>query len=345
MKIKGILTVIALFLLSVLVAGCGSGDKKDANNAGGQKASIVTLKLAHTSAPDTAIYRTYEKFAQLVEEKSKGSIKVQVFPNGQLGGDQQTVEQVKEGSIDICSSGTNNMAPFTNMFLFADLPYVFKSLDGVHKVYSGPIGEELKQKVESELNMKLLFFADPGSFRNVMNSKRPIKTPADMKGLKFRSAASPIEMATIEAFGAAATPVTWPETYMALEQKVVDGELQQFHWAVTANHQEVIKYVTYTGGIHAIHLALMNLDKFKSLTPEQQKAILDAAKEAQEYNFANTEKWNEELVQKVKEAGVQFYTPTEEEMKQWYAAGQKVWDKFKDQIDQKFLERVLEAQK
>lgn len=348
MRKKRLVTLLLAFMFvlgTALLAGCGSGSDKKEGDKKEAAGEVAKIKVAHTSAPGTPIFLTYEKFGQLVEEKSGGKIKVEIFPTGTLGGDQATVEAVQKGSIDIASSGINNMAPFTDMFFFADLPYIFRSLDGVHKVFGGEIGEELKQKLEQENKLKLLFYADTGSFRNVMNSKRPIKTPTDMAGLKFRSAASPVEMATVKAFGANPTPVTWPETYMALEQKVVDGELQSFHWAVTAKHQEVIRYVTMTGGQHAVHIAVMNLDTFNKLTPELQQVILDAAKEAQEYNFANAEKIsNDELVKVMKEAGVEIYNPTAEEMKQWTAAGEKVWQEFKDKVPQEMIDRTLKAQ-
>jgi len=344
MSTKKLISIsLMLFMCVVMLIGC-SGNEKAPEQEAGKPAEIVKLKLAHTSAPNTAIYRTYEKFKEEVEARSGGQIYVDVFPSGQLGGDQDTVEATMRGSLDICSSGTNNMSPFTELFLFADLPYVMRSIEGAHKVYGGPIGKELKEKTEKELSLKLLFFADPGSFRDVMNTRREIRTPSDMRGLKFRSAASPIEQETIRAFGGAPTPIAWPETYMALEQGVVDGGLQQLHWAVTAGHQEIIRYITRTGGIHAVHMALMNLDRFRSLSPEHQRIIIEAADVAQKYNFNNTEAWNKDLEQIVKDAGVQFYTPTQEEMELWIAAGMTVYDKFADKVPREFIDRILAEQ-
>ncbi|MHB8916732.1 MAG: TRAP transporter substrate-binding protein [Desulfocucumaceae bacterium] len=344
-KINGIYLVIAMLVISVLAVGCGgSKDKQQAPQAAA-KSDIVTIKLAHTSAEGTTIYKTYDKFKELVEKNSSGKIKVEVFPASALGGDQALVEAAKRGSIDIGSCGTNNLSQFSNLYLWADLPYVFKSLDGVHKVYGGPIGDEMKKKFQDEQkDLIVLFYADPGSFRNFMNSKKEIKTPEDAKGLKIRTAASPVEQAIVRAFGAAPTPVSWPEVYMALEQKVVDGELQQYHWIVTAKHQEIIKYVSEIGGQHALHLAVMSKLTWDKLTPDQQKIVADAAKEAQKFNFDNAEKFNNDLRQVVIKAGVKIYNPTPDEMKQWEKAGQKVWDEYKDKVSRELIDRVLKAQ-
>lgn len=343
---KKIILPLIILLVSLLAAGCGgSKDNQQQASQAGAKGDVITLKLAHTSAEGTTIYKTYDKFRELVEKNSNGKIKVEVFPASALGGDQALVEGAMRGSIDIGSSGTNNLPQFTNLYLWADLPYVFKSLDGVHKVYGGSIGEEMKKKFEEEQkDLKVLFYADPGSFRNFMNSKKEIRTPEDAKGLKMRTAASPVEQAIVRAFNASPTPISWPEVYMALEQKVVDGELQQYHWIVTAKHQEIIKYVSEIGGQHALHLAIMSKKTWDKLTPDQQKIVLDASKEAQKFNFDNAEKFNDELRQIVIKAGVKIYNPTPEEMKQWEKAGQKVWEEYKDKVSRELIERVLKAQ-
>ncbi len=308
-------------------------------------ADVQTLKLAHTSAPKTAIFETYEVFKKAVEKNAAGKLKIQIYPNGQLGGDVPTAEGVLKGSLDIASTGTNNMAPFTSLFFWADLPFIFTSMDGVHKIYGGAVGEEFKKKLEQETEFKCLFYANPGSFRNLMNSKKPVRSPADMESLKFRSAPSPVEMDTIRAIGGNPTPVAWPETYMALEQKVVDGEMQQYHWAVTARHQEVIKYVTEVPGQHALHLALINKKTFASYPPEMQKALLDGAAEAQKFNFENTVKMNEILKKTCVDAGVKIYVATPEEVGVWRKAAMTVWTKYADKVPQALIDRIQAAQK
>lgn len=306
---------------------------------------VITITLAHTSSPGTPIFKAYERFKEDLEKKSNGKLKVNVHAQSTLGGDVALVESVKRSSIDIGSCGTNNLTPFTTLYMWSDMPYVFKSIDSMHKVYGGEIGEEFKKKFEEQQgDIKVLFYADPGDFRNFMNTKREVKTPADAKGLKLRTAASPVEQAIVRAFGASPTPINWPEVYMSLEQRVVDGELQQYHWIVTARHQEIIKYVTECGGQHALHLAIMSKKTWDSLTPELQKVVMDAAKDTQKYNFENAAGFNNELRQEVLKAGVKIYKPTAEEYKAWEESGRKVWTEFKDKVSMDLINRILKAQ-
>ena len=304
----------------------------------------LVLKVAHTSAPKTIIYATFEKFKEELEKRSNGAVRVQLYPLSQLGGDVPSAESVLKGSLDVASCGSNNMAPFTTLYFWADLPFIFKNLDGVHKVYGGPVGEEFKRRLEAETGFKPLFYADPGSFRALMTIKKPVRSPADMAGLKFRSAPSPVEMDTIRAFGANPTPVSWTETYMALEQKVVDGEMQQYHWAVTARHEDVIRHVTEIPGQHALHLALMNKEKFHACSPQVQTWILESAKAAQDFKFANAAAWNENLKDIMRKANVEIYEPTPAEQAAWAEAGKTVWAQYADKAPEELIRRILDAQ-
>lgn len=341
MKKKGWIIGMLSVAFVILLIVTGGNEAESAAPAGG----TITLTLAHTSSPGTPIFATYARFKDALEKNSKGKIKVNVHPQSSLGGDVAQVEGAKRGSIDIGSCGTNNLSPFTTLYMWADMPYVFKNIDGVHKVYGGPIGEEFKKKFEDEQkDIKVLFYADPGDFRNFMNTKREVKTPADAKGLKLRTAASPVEQAIVRAFGASPTPINWPEVYMSLEQKVVDGELQQYHWIVTAMHQELIKYITECGGQHALHLAIMSRKTWDKLTPDLQKVVTEAAKDAQKYNFDNAAKLNDGLRQIVLKAGVKIYRPTPEEYKSWENAAKVVWTEFQQKVPMELIDRVRKAQ-
>ena len=254
-------------------------------------ADVIKYRLSHTSAPNTAVYETYEVFKKALEKHSNGKVKVQIYPTSQLGSDVQATESVLKGAVEMSSCGTNNIPVFTELYFWAEMPFMFKSADGVHKVYGGEIGKELKQKLEDTTNLKCLFYADPGNFRNIMNAKHEVFSPKDMAGLKFRTGPSPVEMDTVRALGASPTPVNWSESFMALEQKVVDGSMQHYQWAYSARHQEVIKYVTAVPAAHAMHLALVKQTTFYSYPEDIQKAMLAAAEEAEQHSFANADRW------------------------------------------------------
>jgi len=299
------------------------------------------LVLAHTGGPGSAVESTYQKFKELVEEKTNGDLTIQIFGAGTLAGDQTAVEGVQMGTIDIGSSGTNNMAPFTKKFLFGDLPYIMNSIESSHKVWGGEVGDELKEEVGKELNVIGLFFVDVGSFRVLGNNKRPVHVPADLKGLKIRATATPVEQAILREWGASPTPVNWPEVYMALEQGVVQGTYVQHMWTTTAKHHEAMKYYTEVGGVQNMHFCLMSKATWDSISETQQKAVLEAAEEAQTFGFELAPRLVDELRKEMEKAGGTFYYPTEEEMQLWMGIKDKVWSDFADQIDQDLVKRVV----
>ena len=307
-------------------------------------ASSITFRLSHTSAPNTVVYETYEVFKRAVERNTNGRVRVQVYPTSQLGSDVQATESVLSGAVDMSSCGTNNIPVFTELYFWAELPFMFKNAEGVHKVYGGEIGEEMKKRLEETTNLKCMFYADPGHFRNLMNSRREVKSPADMAGLKFRTGPSPVEMDTVRAIGGSPTPVNWSEVFMALEQRVVDGSMQHYQWAFSARHQEVVRFLTEAPVAHAMHLALVNKEKFYSYPPDIQKALLDAAAEAQKFNFENTEEWVDKLRQEFIKAGVKIHVATQEEIDVWRRAAMQMYGNYADKVPQAMIDRIQAAQ-
>jgi len=334
-KMQQIQTAIfSLFLIFGLIIGMA-----------GESAASRNLVLAHTGGPGTAVDLTYIKFKELVEAKTNGEIIIDLFGAGSLAGDQTAVEGAQMGTIAIGSSGTNNMAPFTSQFLFGDLPYVMDSVESSHKVWGGEIGAELRESVGKELNLKGLFFVDVGSFRVLGNNRRPVHTPEDLRGLKIRATATPVEQAILRAWGASPTPVSWPEVYMALEQQVVEGTYVQPLWTVSAKQHEAMKYYTETGGVQNMHLCFMSKIIWDTLTESQQKAILEAAQEAQTYNFEIAPQMVDGLKEEMISIGGKFYYPTDEEMEKWMGIKDAIWEQFSDRIDMDFVQRVVEAQR
>lgn len=310
-----------------------------------QAAKVKKIRFAHTGGPGSAIDLTYIKFKELLEKETNGELEVVLYGSGTLAGDQTAVEGAQRGTIDMGSAGTNNMAPFTDKFLFGDLPYLMDSIESSHKVWGGEIGKELRKEVGDELGIKGLFFADVGSFRVLGNNKKPVHVPSDLEGLKIRATATPVEQAILKAWGASPTPVNWPEVYMALEQKVVDGTYVQHMWTTTAKHHEAMDFYTEAGGVQNMHLCFMSKRTWDRLTEEQQKAVLKVAAETQAYNFDIAPKLVENLREEMIKTGGEIYYPTAEEMEKWMSIKDEIYAQFSDKIDMDFVQRVVEAQK
>jgi tripartite ATP-independent transporter DctP family solute receptor len=242
-------------------------------------ASAQTVLKSSDTHPDG--YPTVEGvkyFGELVKERTAGRYSVEVYHSAQLGEEKDTIEQVRSGVIEL---NRVSMAPFNGTVketIVPALPYIFRSEDHMHKVMDGPIGDQIKAAFEP-VGLVALAFYDAGA-RSFYNSKKPIKTVEDMKGLKFRVIQSDIFVDMTTALGANATPMPYGEVYSSIETTVIDGAENNYPSYDTAKHFEVAKY--YSMDEHTIlpEVFVMNKAAFDKLTPEDQEIFRQAAKDS-----------------------------------------------------------------
>ena len=303
----------------------------------------TTFKLAHGATPAQAIGKGLIRFGELVGSKSGGSVKIEMHLSGSLYNERTSLEAVVNGAIDLGGASNANWAAFTNTLLFMDLPYVFNDEESFRRVMHGQVGQEIRNRFERD-GFKLLMAMDNGGFRDVVNNKRPVRVPSDVKGLKMRTTASPVEIAMMRNWGAVTTAIDWGEVYNALGSGVVDGEFVQPVWLAHAKHYEVLKHATEVKAVMGINTLAMRKDRFDKLPAPVQKALLDAASEAEAY----TNKIDAEMLEEgraiARKLGVQTYKPTPEQMKLWQSTGRAIWKEFDAKIDKPLLKLVLDAQ-
>lgn len=192
-------------------------------------AKPLTLRLGHPMAPGNNVTVGYEKFAELVKEKSNGKIKIQIFGNAQIGSDRVTTEAAQAGTLDMSSSSSPNLASFHKDYMALDLPYVTKP-ENQKKLYAALDNGELGkyyEKVAASIGLVPIMYSEYG-YRNFVTTNKPIKTPADLKGLKCRTTDSPVEVAVAKVLGMNPAPVAWGETYTAMQQGTVNAEGNTF---------------------------------------------------------------------------------------------------------------------
>jgi TRAP-type transport system periplasmic protein len=306
-------------------------------------AETMTLQLAHGATADQAIGKAMLKFGQLVDQKSNGAAKVEVHLAGSLYNERTSLEAVVNGAIDFGGASNANWAPFTKTLMFMDLPYVINDEEAFKRVMHGQIGEEIRRRFEKD-GFKLLMILDNGGFRDIVNNRRAVKVPSDLKGMKFRTTASPVEIAMFRNWGAITTAIDWGEVYNALSSGVVDGEFVMPTWLATAKHYEVLKYATRNRAVIGIQTLAMRKDRFDKLPPNVQKAILEAANEAEAYGNTLDEQMTEQARAYAAKLGVQTYTPNEKEMQQWRTTGRAIWKDFQGQVDKDLLKQVIDSQ-
>jgi len=285
-----------------------------------------------------------QKFAELVAAKSGGAVNVDVHLAGSLYSERTALEAMVNGSVDFAGASNANWAAFTDTLLFMDLPYVFNDEAAFKKVMHGAVGDEIRKRFEAK-GFKLLMVLDNGGFRDVVNNKKPIKVPADVKGLKFRTTASPVEIAMFRNWGGVPTAIDWAEVYNALGSGVVDGEFVMPTWLATARHYEVLKYATENKAVIGIQTLAMMKANFDRQPPAVQKAILDAAAEAQAFANKIDQELSDAARAHARKLGVQTYHPTAAEMELWRTTGRQIWKEFEPKIDKALLNSILDAQK
>ncbi|MGE0284024.1 MAG: TRAP transporter substrate-binding protein [Rhizobiaceae bacterium] len=239
-------------------------------------ASAQTVLKSSDTHPDG--YPTVEGvkyFGELIKERTQGRYSVEVYHSAQLGEEKDTIEQVRSGVIEL---NRVSMAPFNGTVketIVPALPYVFRSEDHMHKVMDGPIGDQIKAAFEPAGLVALAFY-DAGA-RSFYNSKKPIKTVADMAGLKFRVIQSDIFVDMVAALGANATPMPYGEVYSSIETGVIDGAENNYPSYDTAKHAEVAKFYSLDGHTILPEVFVMNKAAFDKLTPEDQAIFKQAA--------------------------------------------------------------------
>lgn len=279
MKYKKIVIIALSLVLCFLFVAC-SGGSEDTNGTDDANEKI-TLKLNHVGATTHPYHLGSEKFAELVNEKSNGSIEVQVFPASQIASGAKAIEFVQMDTLDIALESTMSLSNFVPEIDVLNLPFLFKDAEEVYKVLDGEAGQKLSEKAE-EYGFKILGWWYNG-FRDMSNSKKPIESPSDLAGLKFRIPESEVFRGAFEALGALPTSMPVSEVFTAIQLGTVDGQENPAANYINNRFNEVNEYYSETHHIFTAEPLIMSVDKFNSFSSEQQQILLDAAAEAGAY--------------------------------------------------------------
>ncbi len=261
-------------------------------------------KLASVLPESHPVHKTLLFFAEKVSEKTKGAVKITIYPAGQLGGEKDYLEMHKIGSIEISKISSAPLGQFSKTMQVVSLPFIWRNAEHQHAVLDGPIGKRLMDDLDRN-GFKGLVFLDAG-FRNITTRDKPVATPDDLKGMKIRVMQSKPLMDTINAFGATAVPMSQTEVYVALQQKVIDGWENNEPTVSSFKMQEVCKYFSYTRHTSIPDIMVMTKKTFDALPKNIQKAVEDAAKEAGVFHAKLWAGMIDDTVKQLKENGMIF---------------------------------------
>ncbi|WHP82114.1 TRAP transporter substrate-binding protein [Edwardsiella anguillarum] len=260
------------------------------------------LRFGYETAQSDSQHQAAEKFKSLLEERTQGALSLRLFPDSTLGNAQAMISGVRSGSIDMEMSGTNNFAGLLPALNVLDVPFLFRDTEHAYRVLDGEIGSALLQRLET-VGLKGLAYWENG-WRDVTNSRRPVQTPADLKGLKIRTNNSPMNIAAFRILGANPLPMSFSEVYTALETRTIDAQEHPINVTWSAKFYEVQKYLTLTHHAYSPLIVVMNLKKFQALDPVQQQALLSAAREAGEYQRQLVAQNQQRIIAGMRESGV-----------------------------------------
>ena len=268
----------------------------------------IVIKFSHVAAPDTPKGQAANEFKRLAEERTKGRVKVEVYPNSQLFKDAEELDGLQLGSVQMLAPVPGKFGPAgIPEFEVFDLPYMFPDLDALQRIYDGPAGATLLKKLEAKGMIGLAFWNN--GFR-VMSANRPIHVPADMKGLKMRINSSKVNAAIMKSVGAVPQTMAFSEVYQGLQTGVIDGTEGPLSNLYTQKQYEVQKHVTLTYHTISNYVVVVNKPFWDKLPPDIRTTLQGAMKDATALNNQNSIKDEQTAIAAIKASGKsEIYTP------------------------------------
>lgn len=303
---KKIISISFVFIL--ILSGCQNSTEKV--NGSEEK----TIRLAHTGS-DTHQYNiASQKFKKLVEEKSDGKMKVNVYGDGSLGNEDELVDQTMTGTIQMTTvaadSSLSNTMPEMNLF---GIPYLFDSKKDVYTKLDGKPGKDLLELAKKK-DMKGLGYWEVG-FRHFTNKKREIKHPEDMENLKLRVQSAKVWNEHLKTLNAIPTPISFSELYSALDQGVVDGQENPLPTIYSQKLFEVQKYISLTNHTYTPAVVLMNDDYYNQLTKKEKQIVNESIVESTDYQRQYIAKQEKKIKKQLKDEGMIITNVNRDEFK------------------------------
>ncbi|WP_284037384.1 TRAP transporter substrate-binding protein [Neobacillus sp. 114] len=320
-------TLSAILGASLILSACGGAAEKSNSSDGSKSASdekTYSFRIADNQPDNYPTVLGDKKFAELVNQKSNGRIKVSVFANGQLGDEKSVIEQVQLGAVEFARVSTGPLAEFSKQLGVFSLPYIFDNSEHQWNFLNGEKGQELLKSLEGAKMLGLAYY-DSGS-RNFYTNK-PVKSVDELKGHKIRVQQSQINIDMISALGGSATPMPYGEVFSSLQTGVIDGAENNLPSYVSANHYQVAKNIILDGHQRVPEVVIMSKSVWDKLSDKDKKIIQEAAQESVKTEREEWAKMEKESEAKMKESGVNIVKV--EDVKPWQQKVKPVIDKYR----------------
>jgi tripartite ATP-independent transporter DctP family solute receptor len=269
-----------------------------------------------------------ENLGKKLEKATSGRLSVQMYPSMQLGGEKEAIEQAQVGAIAFARVSVGALGPVVDDLNVFNLPYVFRNTEHMQQVIDGPIGQDLLNAVtNSGKGLVGLCWMDAGA-RNFYDTKKPIKTIADLKGMKIRVMGNPMFVDMANSMGANGVPMGYDQVFTSLQTGVVDGAENNPPSFVFDNHYQVAKFYTVDEHLIVPEMLVMSKKIFDSMSKEDQASLLKFAREAQLDERKLWDVYEKQAMDKAKAAGIQIVSVSAADKKAFQDAVKPVWDKY-----------------
>ncbi len=302
--------------------------------------TAMDIKLGVVTKPGSAQNIVAEKFKALIEARSEGKFRVKIYHSKSIGNETEILQQIQMNTIQMAIVTLGPFDTFDPIVRVINYPFLFKDNDQADQILDGPLGAEILQSLETS-GFKGLCFSENG-FRNLTNSKRPVKAPADVNGLKIRVMSSALHKTIWQSLGANPTPMPWP-IYTELEQGVIDGQENPLWVMEVYKFYEIQKYMTLTRHVYSAHIDVAALSWWQTLAEADQRMIQDAICEAARYQRADNRDKNADRLELLKSKGMQVEEKPDTAAFRRQVAGLKDSEMYRDDRVQDLLKRILAA--
>ncbi len=297
-------------------AAAGSSQAAAANN----DQQPLAFKAGTTEPPTSPVAAGWLKYVQLIDQRTNGKVKISFFPSGQIGGELEMVQGLQMGTVGMVNTSTTGYPIYDVLWI----PYIFRDMSHMWKVFRGPIGEQWSNQFIKDKGIRVMGYAYR-SPRDLTTSKLKVTKVSDLKGAKIRVPESPGIVAGFKSFGANPTPMAWPEVFTALQQGTVDGQENPLETIAANKLWEVQKYVMLTQHIYIPWLELIDERIWQKMTPATQKIMVDTwneiADEVQTTVLANDKGYQDTLAKN----GMTVVAPPELDVQSFRDANKDTW--------------------
>ena len=266
----------------------------------------MVLKAADVHALGYPTVEAIVRMGKKLEAATNGRLSIQMFPAMQLGGEKEMIEQAQVGALQIARISTGPMGPVVDELNVFNLPFIFRDEAHMRKVIDGPIGQELLDKISNSPASRLIALGWMDSGTRSLYTKKPVRSPADLKGQKIRMMGNPVFVDTINAMGGSGVTMSFSELYSALQTGVVDGAENNPPSLLTQNHYQVTKFYSLTGHLIIPEIFIFSRRTWETMSKEDQALIKKLSREAQLEQRELWDKMVADSIQKLKAAGVEF---------------------------------------